>query len=303
VKTLSKRFVNTAPMTRRLFLRRMFWTGAALAAGGAAYPALIEPSRLAIHHIPLRIPNLPAVWEGLTIAHLTDLHRSRYISAGYLCDCIARVNALQPDLIVFTGDYLTHTRGHRRRYVYGDDAEAEQFAHEAAACIGRARARYGVFASLGNHDHWYNAEKVQRLIEATGVPVLRNQSVAVPIHGESLPIVGLGDQWTEPPDFPRALAGVDAPLALVLMHNPDPFENWAQPGRHLILAGHTHGGQVNIPFYGPPIVPSRYGRKYAHGLFERGTAQMYVNAGLGCIFPPIRFNCRPEMAIVHLYRA
>lgn len=281
----------------------MVWTSAALAAGGTAYPALIEPSRVAIHDVPVHVPNLPAAWEGLTIAHLTDLHRSRYVSAAYLCECVARANALSPDLMVFTGDYLSHTRGPRRRYVYGDDAEAEQFAHEAAQCIGRARARHGVFASLGNHDHWYDAGTVTRLIEAAGVPVLRNQSVAVTIRGEPLPIIGLGDMWTEPPDFPRAFAGVDAPVTLVLMHNPDPFEHWAQPGSHLILAGHTHGGQVNIPFYGPPIIPSNYGRKYARGLFRRGAAQMYVNAGLGCIFPPVRFNCRPEIALLHLRRA
>lgn len=300
MKTLSNTPVNTAPLTRRAFVRRLVWAGAAVATGGVAYPALIEPSRVAIRRVAVRIPELPAAWEGITIAHLTDLHRSRYVTQSYLCDCVARANALQPDLLVFTGDYLSHTRGPRRRYVYGDDAEADRFAREAAACIGRAQARYGVFASLGNHDHWYNAGKVTQLIEAAGVPVLRNRSVTVTINGRALPVVGLGDLWTEPPDFARAFAGVEAPFTLVLMHNPDPFERWAQPGRHLILAGHTHGGQVNIPFYGPPIVPSMYGRKYAHGLFERGGAQLYVNSGLGCIFPAIRFNCRPEIVLLEL---
>ncbi len=302
MKTLSNPPVNTTRMTRRTFLRRMVWSGTALAAGGVAYPALIEPSRVVVNHVPLRIPDLPAAWEGMIVAHLTDLHRSRYVSAKYLADCVARVNALQPDLIVFTGDYLTHARSPRREHVYGDAAEADGYARDAAECLGRAQSRYGVFASLGNHDHWYDSAKVTRLIEAAGVPVLRNQSVAVPIRGERLPLVGLGDMWTEPPDFPRAFAGVDAPFTLVLMHNPDSFEHWSQPGCQLVLAGHTHGGQVNIPFIGPPIVPSLYGQKYAHGLFQRGAAHMYVNRGLGCIFPAIRFNCRPEIAVLHLLR-
>jgi predicted MPP superfamily phosphohydrolase len=159
-----------------------------------------------------------------------------------------------------------------------------------------------VFASLGNHDHWFDAGKITRLIQDAGLPVLRNENTITLIDGEPLPIVGLGDLWTEGVDMTRAFAGVEGPFALVLMHNPDTFEDWSQPGSHLILSGHTHGGQVNIPWIGPPIVPSQYGGKYASGLFHRGRSQMYVNRGVGALFPPVRFNCRPEISIFHLQR-
>ncbi len=287
-------------LSRRAFLRRALWSGAALATGGVIYPRFIEPRRVEVNHIPIRVAGLPRAWDGVTIAHLTDLHRSRYVSTEYLQHCVAVANELEPDLMVFTGDYLTHGRTAKGQKVYGGDDEAAGFVDDAAACLAKARARFGVFASLGNHDHWYDAGHVTRAIETAGVPVLRNRAEFARVNGEQLPVVGLGDMWTEGVDFSKAFAGVAAPFSLVLMHNPDTFEHWQQPGAHLILAGHTHGGQVRIPLYGPPIVPSRYGMKYARGHFQNGTAQMYVSRGLGTIYPAIRFNCRPEIAVLHL---
>jgi hypothetical protein len=276
-----------------------------LAAGSTAYPALIEPRAVEISHVNVLVRGLPAAFDGLTIAHLTDLHRSRYVSLAYLDECIETVNRLQPDLIAFTGDYLSHGRRlrPRGRLIYGDPADAHGYAREVAECVGRARARHGVFASLGNHDHWYNAGKMTELIERAGVPVLRNAGTTVRVNGATLPVVGLGDFWMEGIRENAAFAGRHDPFALVLMHNPDYFENWVRPGAHLILAGHTHGGQVNVPFVGPPIVPSFYGAKYASGMFQRGDAQMYVSRGVGLIWPPVRFNCRPEIARLRLQSA
>lgn len=286
-------------------MKRLLWSGASLATGVVAYPSLIEPHRVQLNHVPLLVRGLPRAFDGLTIAHVTDLHRSRYVSRAYLDRCIDLVNAQQPDLIAFTGDYLTHGRrwSARGRTVYGDPTEAPDYARDAVASVAGARAKHGVFASLGNHDHWYDAAEVTALIERAGIPVLRNANTTVRINGETLPVVGLGDLWTEGVDVPRAFAGVNSPFALVLMHNPDTFENWSRPGAHLILSGHTHGGQINIPLLGPPVVPSMYGAKYACGLFQRGDAQMYVSRGVGLIYPPVRFNCRPEIAVFHLQSA
>jgi predicted MPP superfamily phosphohydrolase len=280
------------------------WSGAALATG-AAYPALIEPRRVRVSHVPVAVHGLPRAFDGLAIAHLTDLHRSRVVTGEYLADCIAQANAVRPDLMVFTGDYITHTNhfGRVGELVNGGRDVVAEFARDCVRSMSAARARYGVLASLGNHDHWYDAEFVTRLIRQAGIPVLRNESVGVRINGEVLPVVGLGDLWEEGVDVSRAFAGVDAPFALVLMHNPDFFERWPQPGAHLILAGHTHGGQVNIPLLGPPIVPSNFGAKYAQGLFQRGDTQMYVSRGVGMIYPPVRFNCPPEIVVCHLQSA
>lgn len=287
-------------LSRRRFLRALGGLGLTLAAGGVVHAWGRGSRRVRVSRVTVPVRGLPPVWTGLRIAHLTDLHRSRYVSAEYLTDCVARVNALEPDLIAVTGDYLTHARSTRGRVVYGEEDAALDLAADCARILGRTRARHGVFASLGNHDHWFDAELVTRALEAEGIPVLRNAARLVRVRGELLPVVGLGDLWTEGVDVARAFAGIEAPVAVVLMHNPDTFEHWSRPGAAVILSGHTHGGQVNLPVIGPPIVPSRYGAKYAQGLFRRGDAHLYVNRGVGLIYPPVRFNCPPEIALIEL---
>lgn len=271
--------------------------------GGVIYPTLIEPRHLEVNRIPIKIAGLPKGLDGLTIAHLTDLHRSSVVSESYLLSAVETANDLKPDLIVFTGDYLTHERSHREDITQGGTYEGEGFIRDSARCLKAAKARYGVYACLGNHDHWYDGNLCATVIQEAGVPVLRNASTTITINGEALPIVGLGDLWTEGIDFAKAFDHNHAPFSLVLMHNPDTFENWPRSGAHLILSGHTHGGQVNIPFYGPPIVPSRFGQKYAHGLFQKDNTFMYVSRGVGLISPAVRFNCRPEIALIQLHCA
>lgn len=292
-------------LTRRAFVKRLFWSGATLAVGGVVYPSLIEPRRVQINRLTIPVRGLPRAFDGLTIAQLSDLHRSPAVGSRYLAHCVDLATSLEPDLIVFTGDYITHTNhfGRLGELVNGDRDDVAEYARDCARSMGRARARHGVFACLGNHDHWYDGELVTGVIEEAGIPVLRNASVPARINGETLPVVGLGDMWTEHVNMARAFAGVDAPFALVLMHNPDFFERWPRSGSHLILSGHTHGGQVNIPFLGPPLVPSIYKKKYAHGLFRRDDSFMYVNRGVGLIYPPVRFNCPPEISIFHLQSA
>jgi predicted MPP superfamily phosphohydrolase len=299
-------------VTRRTFLKRLLWSSAIAAAGGVVYPTLIEPRFAHVRRISVVIQGLPTAFHGLTIAHLTDLHRSRVVSSAYLSECIAMASALAPDLMVFTGDYLTmgnHLSRHHPHIarvvesLFKETAPPAEMVHECALCMSQSRAKYGVFASLGNHDNWYDGDAVAKAIESVGIPVLRNASRTIRVNGEPLAIVGLGDYWTDGVDVVRAFQHVDTPFSLVLMHNPDTFEDWWQKGSHLILAGHTHGGQVVIPFYGPPYVPSQYGQKYAHGLFARGDTHMYVNRGVGVIAPPIRFNCPPEIALVQLQKA
>ena len=139
-------------------------------------------------------------------------------------------------------------------------------------------------------------------LRGVGVTVLRDEHTAVRIHGEPLPVVGIDDPWGGWANMPRAFAGVDAPFVLVLMHRPDFFEHWVRKGSHLLLAGHTHGGQINLPLVGP-LVMSRYGRKYPHGLFRRDDVQMYVNRGLGVTPPAVRLNCPPEISLIRLEAA
>jgi predicted MPP superfamily phosphohydrolase len=287
-------------MTRRTFLKRALWATAGASYAGV-YPALVEPHRVQVSRLRLAIPNLPRALEGFAVAHLTDLHRSPFVSERYLHHCINVANALEPDLIAFTGDYITHGMHFRNQLYKGDInlGDPAEYLDECSRCMGRARAKHGVFASLGNHDHWYDGDRVTSAIEAAGIPVLRNQNVSVNVNGESLPVVGLGDLYTEGVDFQRSFADIDSAFSLVLMHNPDSFAGWSRTGAHLILAGHTHGGQVNIPLLGSPITPSRF----MQGIFSHDYTTMYVNRGIGLIFPPLRINCPPEIALIELRRS
>ena len=289
-------------LTRRQFIRSLGWTAAAVA-GAAVYPTFIEPRRVAVRHIHLTPAGLSPALEGLTIAHLTDLHRSRYVSAAYLAACVDQANALTPDLFAFTGDYVTANHfGRLGSLILGAGTRLPEYATQVAACIGRARARHGVFACLGNHDHWFDAADMTQRLTAAGATVLRNAHTIVRINGVALPIAGVDDAWVGNADVRRACAGLTAPFVLVLMHQPALFGRWPLSGSHLILAGHTHGGQVCLPVRGPLYLDASM-RKYSHGVFQRGETLMYVSRGLGVIPPPVRFNCRPEIALVHLHCA
>ena len=289
-------------MNRRGFLKSLLWSGAGAGLGCGVYATLVEPRRVGVSRLRVAVRGLPRAFDGLTIAQLSDLHHSHVVSTAYLNHCVDVANSLQPDLITFTGDYLTFGWDFwwMEGPVMSDRRRAPELTREVAACMGRARARHGVFACLGNHDRWYDARAVADAIRSTGVVVLRDENVAVRINGEPLPIVGLDDPWAGWPNMRRAFAGVDAPFNLVLMHRPDYFEHWTRKGSELLLAGHTHGGQVSLPWAGPLIMPSRYGRKYPHGLFTRGDTQMYVNRGIGVTLPPVRFNCPPEISLFRL---
>ena len=292
-------------LNRRAFLKKALWSGVTLAAGTIAYAAWVEPTRVQVNRLRVAVRGLPRAFDGLTIAQLSDLHRSYAVSAAYLNRCVDLANALEPDLIALTGDYLTYIRDFRawlEPAVVGDRRKAPEYLRDVAACVARARARYGVFACLGNHDRWYNASAVADALRGAGAVVLRDQHLTIRINDELLPIVGIDDPWGGWANMPRAFAGVEAPFVLVLMHRPDFFEHWVRRGSHLLLAGHTHGGQVKLPFIGPPVL-SRYGRKYPHGLFRRDDVQMYVNRGIGVTPPAVRLNCPPEIAFIRLEAA
>ena len=292
-------------LNRRAFLKKALWSGAALTAGTAAYATWVEPAWVQVNRVRVAVRGLPRAFDGLTIAHLSDLHRSYAVSSAYLNRCIDLANALEPDLMVFTGDYLTYIldlRAVLEPAVISDRRKAPDYVRDVAACIGRARARHGVFACLGNHDRWFSAGTVADALRGAGATVLRDAHTVVNVHGEPLPIVGIDDPWGGWANTTRAFAGVEAPFVLALKHRPDFFEHWVRRGAHLILAGHTHGGQIRLPWV-KPFIRSRYGRKYPHGLFHRDDVHLYVTRGVGVTPPSVRFNCPPEIALLRLETA
>ncbi|MGD2207484.1 MAG: metallophosphoesterase [Anaerolineae bacterium] len=280
-------------VTRRRFLR---WAlsvplgAAALAAGGLGYAYALEPDWLTVERVQVRVRELPPTLDGLTVAHLSDLHWGAYTGPREVRGAVQKVNALLPDLVVLTGDY-----------VLGSAEYATPCARELSAL----RAPLGVFAIPGNHDYWTDIDVVADQLRAAGLPLLRNAAHRLEISdGQPLWLVGVDDVWERHHDLGAALDGVplDEPV-LLLVHEPDFADEVARASHRilLLLAGHSHGGQVNLPLLGRPILPW-LGRKYPAGLraVPGSTLQVYTSRGIGVIAPPVRFNCRPEVALLTL---
>jgi len=250
---------------------------------------LVEPRWVRVNRYRFPVVNLPGAFQGFTIVQLSDLHCSRYVSAGYLRRVVRMVNALSPDVVVITGDFVRGTSRYTGK-VPG-----------ALAQLTELKARGGVFAVRGNHDYCPSIEMVERAVTKAGVRFLTNCSVMIERSGARLVICGVDDLWEGTVSFSAALAGTEAASPkILLMHNPDAFDEAVQYPFDLILCGHTHGGQVVIPLIGPLLVPSRYGRCYASGFFYKDGRTMYVNRGVGLVPPPVRFFCRPEIAAFRL---
>lgn len=272
-------------MKRRKFLSLSAKTGAATLVAALAPVALAYGCRVLRKQITLA--GLPGVFDGFRIALISDLHHSAWIPQDYIRSVVALTNAEKPDLVALTGD-LIH-RG--RQWVPGCMAE-----------LAKLRARHGVVAVLGNHDHHDGAAPLLRRALATaGVADLTNANTTLRRDGHPLVIGGVGDLWRERQKLHRALTGARGAESMVLLsHNPDFTEHITDERVGIVLSGHTHGGQVVFPWLGAPIVPSRYGQKYLSGLCQGPLARVFVTRGAGSSFPPLRFRCPPEVPILML---
>jgi predicted MPP superfamily phosphohydrolase len=272
-------------MTRRTFLKRATLATAA-ATLGITY-SLLEAKWLGVHRVTLTIPNLPPPFKGKTVAFLADLHHGRYVPLSYVRHAVEMTNALKPDLIALGGDYPYHGVQH------------------IAPCIGelaRLSAPLGVYAVLGNHDHYVGGQPyTSAALRAARIPELTNRGLWIESGGARLWLCGVDDYWQGVQNLPAALADTTTDDAVILLsHNPDYVEEIHDPRVGLVLSGHTHGGQVDLPIIGPPIVPSIYGQKYSHGLVQGPVTQVFVTRGIGTIAPPVRLFCRPEIILAAL---
>jgi uncharacterized protein len=284
-------------ISRRLFLRVA--AGGVVGLGAVSWHSLLfSPTNPVISRHEIALKNLPGSFDGLRIVQMSDLHFSPLVSRRYLEKCVRMANELQPDLLFLTGDYVTRDRDRPRADTLKD------FVRPLPEILEPLRARIGRFAVLGNHDTTVNPRAVTEALPEAGIRVLRNERLALGGGAARLPIVGLADLGTEYANQRRSFAGIspDEPT-LILMHNPDLFGDGMIHRNGLIFAGHTHGGQVLLPFVGPHYVPSRYGKTYLSGRFEKGDLTMLVNRGVGMIHYRIRVNCRPEITLVTLRSA
>jgi predicted MPP superfamily phosphohydrolase len=260
-----------------------------LAAGvaQAARAAFSEPFLITVEHQPVVLNKLPPALNGFKIVQLSDLHHSPFTGTEQIERAIEMANRLEPDIVALTGDYISHDRSY------------------AAACaemVGRLRARYGVYAVLGNHDHWTDAALITDLFRAEGIHVLVNEGLRFAHGGASFWLAGVDDTMVGLEDLPLALAGsIDSEMKLLLAHNPIILRRAARAGVDLVLSGHTHGGQV--AWRPEKNLSGRPRRRLLKGLGRRGQTQIYVTRGLGTVVLPIRYGCPPEVSLIELRNA
>ena len=247
---------------------------------------LIEPNRLVVREQTIEIENWPRELDGLRIAVLSDIHvGANFIDGKKLRTIVDLTNERQPELIVILGDYMTK-------------------AHIAPESFGPIlkdfRAPLGTYSVLGNHDTWYSVDGVRRGLEQNGIKVLENEVVQINARGTSLWLVGLADLWTRPQWIKETVAKVpEGQPMIALTHNPDIFPNLPQRVP-LLLAGHTHGGQVRFPLIGTVVESSRYGDRYVRGHVIENNHHLFVTTGIGTSIMPVRFGVTPEIVLLTL---
>jgi predicted MPP superfamily phosphohydrolase len=282
------------PTTRRKFIRI---AAAAGVAGLAGESTLIEPNRPRIvrQEIPLR--RWPTRMDGFTIALLSDFHYDPCFSVHPLRSSISMVNDLCPDLIVLTGDFVSEPILRRHR------VQAASAAEPCAQLLRQMRAPHGLWAVLGNHDAVTDPNLVTNSLRRQGIQVLINQSIPIERNGARVWLGGVDDPLERSADLNATLHNIPSDESVVLMaHEPDCADQVARYPVDLQLSGHTHGGQVRLPFI-PPLYLPPMGRKYIWGWYNIGGLALYVNRGLGTVNLPIRMNCPPEITFLTLRRS
>jgi predicted MPP superfamily phosphohydrolase len=242
-----------------------------------------EIFRVAFTELELRLPRLPAAWDGLTLWHLTDLHLCGLPDLPFYEAVLDRCAAAPADLVVFTGD-LVDSDGHY---------------NWITPLLARLRWREAALAILGNHDGWHDVPRITKAVEAAGFALIGGGWRRLTIRGEPLTVIGNEMPWLRPlPDLRDCPA---EGLRLCLSHSPDQLPWARRHGIDLMLAGHNHGGQIRVPGFGPILCPSQYGRRYDGGLYHEPPTVLYVSRGLSGTYP-LRYFCPPEVTRITLRR-
>ena len=237
-------------------------------------------------HLDIPITGLDPALDGYTIAHLSDLHIGCNTPRWWGMRWVAATNEESPDLVVVTGDMVT---------------SGTLFHDDIADIVGGLQGKDGVVVSMGNHDYFGDGEPLISLLIEKGVTVLRNAGQILSRAGGQMYLAAIDDTWTKRADMDRALEGRPEGMPTVLLaHDPDRFPHAVKRDVSLVLSGHTHGGQIAVPFIGRHINASRLAHKFHIGVYEDGESKLYVHPGLGTTGPPIRLGVAPAIVFLHL---
>src|ERR1044072_467897 len=270
-------------------LRILFAVIVLFIAGSVFWGFLIEPGRLVVREQTIQIDSWPQQLDGLRIVVLSDIHADDwFVYDKKLRTIVERTNQMQPELIVILGDYMSSNGRVTRR------VEPEHF----GAILKDLHASLGVYSVLGNHDWWYSGVQVRRGLEKNGIQVLENEVIHFDARGTQLWLVGLADLWTRKQTVDDTIAMVPegAPV-IALTHNPDIFPD-VPPRIPLLLAGHTHGGQVRLPLIGSVVESSEYGDRYVMGEVFENNHHLFVTTCIGTSIVPVRFGVPPEIVLL-----
>lgn len=236
----------------------------------------------------VRVEGLPPALDGYRIGQISDVHCGPHVPEHRVAAWVGRLNALELDLVTVTGDLITTGSSH---------VEA------VARALGGLRAKDGAFACMGNHDYFTDGEHVVRALERRGLTVLRNRGVVVQRGEARLYVAGVDDTWTSRDNLPRALAQrPDGVPTVLLAHDPDLFPQAQKRDVELTLSGHTHGGQLAVPWV-RRLSLARFVSRWTAGMYRQGRSWLYVNRGAGTTGPPARLGAPPELAVITLRRA
>lgn len=237
-------------------------------------------ARIELTEHRMALASLPEAFRGFRIVHLTDIHHGLYFPSEALAAVVEMTNELQPDVVAVTGDFVTRSRN---------------YIEPVAEMLSGLRARSGVFAVLGNHDFRVGAYEIARALDDHGIEVLRNRHVTLRRNGQKLHLAGVDDLLYRA-DLARAMRGVPLGAPTVLLsHNPAIIDQASRRRIDLVLSGHTHGGQVKLPFIGCVYGRSREKMRFKIGCDSLGSTQIYVSRGIGTVVLPVRYGCPPEI--------
>ncbi|HWX38977.1 MAG TPA: metallophosphoesterase [Candidatus Sulfotelmatobacter sp.] len=245
--------------------------------------AWASSERFSVNEERIWLDPLPSQFHGLRIVQISDIHHGLFLPKEWLSEAVRQANRLNPDIIALTGDFVTYSR---------------RMIGPAAELLGRLRARYGVYAVLGNHDFRVDADAVTQALRNQRIDVLRNRHISLRFGSKSIYLIGV-DDYGYGADLRRAIRGVPRDAATVLLaHNPRVIHLASRHNVSLVLSGHTHGGQVNLPLLGTVYGRSPERLRYKIGWDRMGATQIYVSRGIGTIVLPWRLRCPAE--ITHL---